>query len=54
MNEQNDSPRNYNWPWFVLAAVVLGIILAVVWLGFAVHREKQERDFAAPIPTEAK
>jgi len=54
MNEQNEGPRGYKWPWFLLAAVVLGIILAVVWVGFAAQREKHERDFNAPIPTGAK
>jgi hypothetical protein len=54
MNEPNENPRRYKWPRFVLAAVVLGIILAIIWMGYAVHREKQERDFNAPIPTGAK
>jgi hypothetical protein len=52
MGEQNgDAPnRRYRWPWFVLAAVVLFVVLAMVWMSFAVHREKQERDFNAPLP----
>jgi len=56
MNEPGEiSPiQNYKWPWFVLAAVVLGIVLAVLWMSFAVNREKQERDFNAPIPTGLK
>jgi hypothetical protein len=56
MNEPGEiSPKqNYKWPWFVLAAVVLGIVLAVLWMSFAVNREKQERDFNAPIPTGLK
>lgn len=56
MIEQDEIPpkQSYKWPWFALAAVVLGIILAVVWVGFAAHREKQERNFNAPIPTGAK
>jgi hypothetical protein len=56
VNEHDEIPpkRNYKWPWFVAAAVVLGIILAVVWMGYAVHREKQERNFSAPIPAGAK
>jgi bacteriorhodopsin len=55
-NEPGEFPpkRNYKWPWFVLAAVVLGIVLAVLWMSFAVNREKQERDFSAPIPTGSK
>jgi hypothetical protein len=56
MNEQSEIPpkQNYKWPWFVLAAVLLFIVLAVVWMSFAVHREKEERDFNAPIPMGAK
>ena len=54
MNESNQNPRRYKWPWFIAAAVALGIILAILWMGFAVHRERQERDFNAPIPTGGK
>jgi len=54
MNEPNENPRRYKWPWFALAAVALGIILAIIWMSYAVQREKQERDFNAPIPTGAK
>jgi len=34
----------------VLVALLLGIVLAIVWMSFAVHREKQERDVNAPLP----
>ena len=53
MNEadENSPKQHYKWPWFVLAAVVLFVALAVVWMSFAVHREKQERDFNAPVQT---
>jgi hypothetical protein len=56
VNEPDEIPprQNYKWPWFVAAAVALGIILAIVWMGYAVHREKQERDFSAPIPAGGK
>jgi hypothetical protein len=52
MNESNEIPpkRNYKWPWFVAAAILLFVALAIVWMSFAVHREKQERDFNAPLP----
>lgn len=49
-DEPKENARRYKWPWFVLAMVLLGIVLAVVWMSFAVHREKQERNFNAPIP----
>jgi len=56
MSEQDEIPpkQNYKWPWFVAAAIVLFVALAVVWMSFAVKREKQERDFNSPIPTGAK
>ena len=51
MDEQNENPLHYRWPWFVLAAVVLGAVLAIVWMSYAVQREKQERDMGAPLPS---
>jgi hypothetical protein len=56
MNEPDEIPpkQNYKWPWFVAAAVLLFVVLAIVWMSFAVQREKQERDFNAPIPTGGK
>ncbi len=50
MGDQNENPPRYRWPWFVLAAVLLGVVLAIVWMCFAVHQEKQERDVNAPLP----
>ena len=54
MDEDNQNPRRYKWPWFVLAAVLLGIVLAVVWVSFAVKKVEQERDLNAPVPAGAK
>jgi hypothetical protein len=50
MSDQNENPQRYRWPWFVLAAFLLGVGLAIVWMSFAVHREKKERDVNAPLP----
>jgi hypothetical protein len=50
MDEQNEKPRNYKWPWFVLAAVVLFVALAVVFVGFKARQIEHERDFNAPLP----
>lgn len=46
MDEQNDSsgPPRYKWPWFVLGAVALGIVLAVIWMSVLVHRIREERE----------
>jgi hypothetical protein len=53
VSEPNEIPAatNYRWPKFVLAGVVLGIVLAVLWVGYAALREKQERNFSAPLPS---
>ena len=48
-----EAPRHYRWPKFVLAAVVLGIILAVIWVRVAVKNVEQERDLDAPLPNSA-
>ena len=43
---------HYKWPWFVLAAVVLAIVLAVVWVAIAAKKVEQQRDFG-PLPASA-
>jgi hypothetical protein len=53
MNEPDENPHRHQWPWFVVAAVLLFIALTVVWMSFAVKRERQQRDFNAPLPSSA-
>lgn len=53
MNEPNEDRRRYKWPWFVAAAVLLGIVLAVAWMFFAVKKVERERDFNTPLPAGA-
>jgi len=49
-----NSPRpKYKWPWFALAALLLAIVLAIVWMTFAVKKVERERDFSAPLPGSA-
>lgn len=53
-NETNSTTPRYRWPWFVLAAVILGVVLAVVWMSVAVRRIRDQRTadpFAAPRST---
>ena len=50
MGNQNEKPRRYRWPWFVLAAFLVGVTLAILWMSFAVHRLERERDVNAPLP----
>ena len=54
MDEENEKPRRYKWPWFVLAAVLLSIVLAVVWVSFAVKKVERERNFNPPNSAGAK
>jgi len=53
VNESKENPRRYKWPWFVLAAVLLFIALTIVAMRIAVNRERQERDYNAPLPNSA-
>jgi hypothetical protein len=54
MDDEDKNPRPYKWPWILLAAVLLFLALTVLWMSFAVHRERQEREFSAPVPAAAK
>jgi hypothetical protein len=42
-------PR-YTWPWWVLGAVFLAILLAVLWLSGEIQRARRIRDLNAPAP----
>jgi bacteriorhodopsin len=52
MSEPDEIPPkpNYKWPWFVLAAVLLFVVLAVVFVGFKARQIERERNFNAPLP----
>lgn len=55
-NEQNQRPH-YRWPWFVLGAFVLAIILAVIWMTVLIQRTREQREMyswpQAPVQTNA-
>src|SRR6185369_13234513 len=38
---QAPSQRRYRWPWLILAALILGIVLMVLWVLGAVRRVQQ-------------
>ena len=50
MDEPNGDapPQKYRWPWFAAGMVLLGIVLAVVFMVVAVKKLQRERDFSAP------
>ena len=49
MSEPDEKPPRYRWPWFALAAVVLFIVLAVIWVSLAAEKVERQRDYSAPI-----
>jgi hypothetical protein len=49
MSEPDEKPPRYRWPWFALAAVVLFIVLAVIWVTLAAEKVERQRDYSAPI-----
>ena len=42
--------RRYTWPWFVLAAIILAVVLAVAWMSREVQRARRIHDLNAPLP----
>ena len=32
MSDPKGNPQRYQWPWFVLAAFLLAVALAIVWI----------------------
>ena len=54
MNEPNEKPPRYKWPWFVLAAVVVFVLLAILWVSFAIRAVERERSANPPAPATAK
>ncbi len=49
MDNKNETPREprYVWPWFVLAAVVIGVVLSFIWMSKEVQRTREQRE---PMP----
>jgi len=43
---ETSPPPRYRWPWFLLAALILAVVLAVVWMSVAVKRLRAQRDFS--------
>ena len=50
--EENSSKRKYQWPLVALAFVILGIVLAVLFVALAAKKVERQRDFA-PLPSAA-
>ena len=48
MNQAKPARPKYRWPWFLLAAIVLAIILAIAWMSVEVSRTRRNRDLNNP------
>jgi hypothetical protein len=46
-SQSNQRPR-YVWPWFVLAAFLVAIVLAVLWMSQEIKRTRWIRDANSP------
>jgi len=47
--ESSASPKPaYKWPRFMLAAVVLAVVLAVIWMSYAIKRTRMIRNLNYP------
>jgi hypothetical protein len=42
--------KTYRWPWFVLLGVLLGLLLAVLWMSGEVGRMRLIREANTPPP----
>lgn len=55
MTEEPPTPH-YRWPYFLLAAVALALVLAVIWVNHEVQRTRRNRQlnerFQSPPPVE--
>lgn len=53
-NEPDDKmpKRHYKWPWIFWGMIVLGIILAIIWMSFAVQKVERERGVNTPVQTQ--
>jgi hypothetical protein len=40
--------RRYRWPWFLLAAVVLAFLLALLWLQPVIRTIREQRQINPP------
>ena len=51
--DENSPKPKYKWPWVVLAFVILGFALAVLFVALAAKKIAQQRDDGSPLPASA-
>jgi hypothetical protein len=49
MDEPAEKPPRYKWPWIAAAVVMLGIVLAVIWMTAAAKKIERESDWSTPM-----
>jgi F0F1-type ATP synthase assembly protein I len=47
-NEVSPAPPTYRWPWFLAAAVLLAIVIAVLAVRSEANRVKTEQQYQIP------
>jgi hypothetical protein len=50
-NHPSETKPRYVWPWFIAAAVIVAVIIAVFAIRAEAIRVKQQRQFAIPEQT---
>lgn len=48
-NETSPPPARYVWPWFLLTAVVLAVLLAILWVSAEVRRTREQQQYRIPL-----
>ncbi len=48
--QNSGTQRRYTWPWFVLAAFLIAILLAVLWMSREIERTRRIRELNSPAP----
>jgi hypothetical protein len=48
-NETATPPPRYAWPWWLLAAVMLGVLLAALWVSAEVRRTRERQQYQIPL-----
>jgi len=47
-SEPTRPPHRRLWPWFLLILILLGVLLAVLWLSVEVRRLQERRKYYIP------
>jgi len=47
-NHSTETKPQYVWPWFIAAAVILAVVIAVAAIHAEANRVKQQRQFSIP------